>query len=231
MKRVHPILLGAAIAIGLYGCSEPKEAIEEPSPAAVAEAEEAARRADETSALADRAAQLTSSISSIGGEVDTLPDDLAATVSQVRTAQDGVERLVDELGQASGDQWEGARSRLDAALNDLQAARDGAATAVADWQRRQAEALAARTSSGSPVDPETGLIIGLDGGDYEQYVPAAVEHAQARLRDLGRYAGPVDGVLDKPTMEALGEFQKQEELQVSGVPSPMTRFRLYQDGQ
>ena len=71
------------------------------------------------------------------------------------------------------------------------------------------------------------MIVGLDGGDYEQYLPSAVERAQARLRDLGLYAGPVDGELGKPTMEALGEFQRQHELQVSGVQSPMTRARLY----
>ncbi len=230
MKRIFSILvLGVAIVAGLGCAGEPKE----PEPPAKTEAEiaaeaEVARRAAETTALSDRAAQLNNAIDQIGGDGGAeMPAALEATLSQVEEAQDGVERLLAELGQASGDGWEAARSRLDAALSDLEATKNGATTAVSDWQARVAAALAMRESGGTRIDPKTGLIQGLDGGDYGQYLPSAIERVQQRLRDMARYAGPVDGHLGAATMQAIGEFQKEQELQVSGVPSPMTRSRLF----
>ena len=73
---------------------------------------------------------------------------------------------------------------------------------------------------------EGKLLLGLDGGDYEPYHPYTVKAVQQALREAGRYAGAVHGVLDKPTMEALGEFQNQNGLKVSGIPTPRTRKAL-----
>jgi peptidoglycan hydrolase-like protein with peptidoglycan-binding domain len=70
------------------------------------------------------------------------------------------------------------------------------------------------------------LIRGLDGGMYEPYSPALLSKVQEALRAEGLYSGETTGVLDEATMTALGEFQKQHDLQVSGVPSPETRKRL-----
>ncbi len=70
------------------------------------------------------------------------------------------------------------------------------------------------------------LIKGLDGGLYEPYSAAVVEKVQAALKDKGLYTGEVNGQLDEDTMKALAEFQKQNQLTVSGVPSPSTRRAL-----
>lgn len=70
---------------------------------------------------------------------------------------------------------------------------------------------------------EGKLMLGLDGGDYEPYLPSVVVEVQKTLQSEGIYSGEITGILDKPTMEALGEFQKQHDLAVSGVPTPRTR--------
>jgi peptidoglycan hydrolase-like protein with peptidoglycan-binding domain len=73
------------------------------------------------------------------------------------------------------------------------------------------------------------LIAGLDGSLYEPYSRAVVEEVQQALIARGLYRGPVNGVLDLPTMQATYEFQKVNSLlQVSGVPSPRTRKVLEQ---
>ena len=52
---------------------------------------------------------------------------------------------------------------------------------------------------------------------------------QERLLGLGLYAGPADGTFCEPTLDAVGAFQEAQDLHVSGVPSPMTRERLFAD--
>lgn len=81
-----------------------------------------------------------------------------------------------------------------------------------------------------PAEPAkttaAGLIVGLDGGTYQPYKPEVVSKVQAALAQKGFYKGEINGTLDKPTMTAIGEFQKQNGLTVSGVPSPSTRKAL-----
>jgi hypothetical protein len=73
------------------------------------------------------------------------------------------------------------------------------------------------------------LIAGFDDGLYEPYGHAVMERVQRALRDRGLYGGPVNGVLDKPTMEALYTFQKaNNNLQRCGIPTPFTRKMLEQ---
>jgi hypothetical protein len=73
------------------------------------------------------------------------------------------------------------------------------------------------------------LIAGLDGGLYKPYRPAVIERIQNALRIRGIYAGPVNGVLDAPTMMAIYEFQRSaHNVQVCGVPTPRTRRMLEQ---
>lgn len=73
------------------------------------------------------------------------------------------------------------------------------------------------------------LIAGFDDGLYEPYAHAVIERVQRALRDRGLYGGPVNGVLDKPTMEALYAFQKaNNNLQRCGIPTPYTRKMLVQ---
>ncbi|HSB13833.1 MAG TPA: peptidoglycan-binding domain-containing protein [Bryobacteraceae bacterium] len=73
------------------------------------------------------------------------------------------------------------------------------------------------------------LITGLDRGTYEPYNPGVIEQVQAVLKKNGLYQGDVNGGLDEPTMKAIGEFQKANNLTVSGVPSPATRRLLLEE--
>ena len=70
---------------------------------------------------------------------------------------------------------------------------------------------------------EGKLMQGLDGGRYEPYRARLVRDAQRALFRRKLYDGPVTGVLDKHTMEAVGELQKQNGLKASGVLTPRTR--------
>ena len=69
---------------------------------------------------------------------------------------------------------------------------------------------------------------GFDGGLYEPYRPAVIEHVQKALRDRGLYGGPMNGILDRPTMKSIYAFQKANNLQRCGVPTPHTRKMLKQ---
>jgi lipoprotein-anchoring transpeptidase ErfK/SrfK len=55
---------------------------------------------------------------------------------------------------------------------------------------------------------------------------AQVAALQARLRDLGYWVGPVDGVFGELTKQALYAFQKYEGLRVDGLYGPETRSAL-----
>jgi peptidoglycan hydrolase-like protein with peptidoglycan-binding domain len=72
------------------------------------------------------------------------------------------------------------------------------------------------------------LIRGLDGGTYKPHSPAVVEKVQTALKEKGLYQGEVIGELDEATMKAVGEFQKANNLTVSGVPSPSMRKLLFE---
>ena len=70
------------------------------------------------------------------------------------------------------------------------------------------------------------LLRGIDGAPYDPYRPTVIEQTQQKLNELGLYDGAVTGVLDENTMQAVGEFQKNNGLHASGVPSPETRKEL-----
>ena len=69
-------------------------------------------------------------------------------------------------------------------------------------------------------------VTGLDGRWYPTYRPAVVRWVQEALKAANAYAGPVNGVLDGATMEALKEFQVKAGVHPSGVPTPLTRRAL-----
>jgi len=77
---------------------------------------------------------------------------------------------------------------------------------------------------------EVNLIKGVDGGLYEPYLPSVVQEVQTALQSSGLYQGDIDGELDEETMQAIAEYQKQNNLMVSGVPSPVTRGSLLGEG-
>ena len=72
------------------------------------------------------------------------------------------------------------------------------------------------------------LIAGLDGAMYTPYQPATLQRVQRRLKERGLYAGPMNGILDRPTMRSIFAFQEANNLQRCGVPTPYTRKMLEQ---
>ena len=70
------------------------------------------------------------------------------------------------------------------------------------------------------------MILGLDGETYENYYPSVVTNVQTALQAEGFYDGPISGVLDEATSNALGEYQQANNLYVSGVPTVRTREAL-----
>jgi hypothetical protein len=73
------------------------------------------------------------------------------------------------------------------------------------------------------------LIAGLDGALYEPYRPGAIERVQKALKDRGLYTGPMNDILDLPTMKSIYAFQEtNHNLQRCGVPTPYTRKMLEQ---
>ena len=79
-------------------------------------------------------------------------------------------------------------------------------------------------------ESEGELIEGLDGNLYEAYARPTIERVQKALGDRGLYEGPVNGILDRPTMKSIFEFQRANYylLQRCGVPTPHTRKMLEQ---
>jgi hypothetical protein len=80
------------------------------------------------------------------------------------------------------------------------------------------------------ADGFTGqLVLGLDGEVYLPYRAATINRVQTVLKERGLYSGPVNGVLDPPTMKSLYAFQEANYyLQRCGVPTPRTRKLLEQ---
>ena len=71
--------------------------------------------------------------------------------------------------------------------------------------------------------------MGIDGGLYPPYSRIAIERVQQALKKRELYAGPINGVLDLPTMKAIYAFQQASySLQLCGVPTPKTRWMLEQ---
>jgi len=74
-----------------------------------------------------------------------------------------------------------------------------------------------------------GAIRGLDGALYDRYNRPTIERTQRALRDRGLYSGPIHGILDPATMQAIYAFQTASyHLQRCGVPTPRTRMMLEQ---
>ena len=75
---------------------------------------------------------------------------------------------------------------------------------------------------------EGELILGLNGERYPPYSAKTITFVQLLMKNRGMYAGPLNGVLDAPTMESLYKFQAAYYLLRCGVPTPRTRQLLEQ---
>jgi peptidoglycan hydrolase-like protein with peptidoglycan-binding domain len=89
--------------------------------------------------------------------------------------------------------------------------------------------LPARAAAPQEQSEAITFVKGLDGGDYLPYKATVVQKVQEALKQEGLYAREVNGELDEPTMKAIGEFQRENNLTVSGVPSPATRKLLLEE--
>ena len=86
--------------------------------------------------------------------------------------------------------------------------------------------LIAGAANAMATHPSHGMVKGIDGGHYLAYKPSVVRETQQALEKKGLYTGKVDGRLDAATMHAIADFQKQNGLRRSGVPTPHTRHAL-----
>jgi hypothetical protein len=76
---------------------------------------------------------------------------------------------------------------------------------------------------------EGDLILGLDGALYVAYDATTIKQVQSVMKERGLYSGPLNGVLDPPTMESIYAFQQANPyLLRCGVPTPRTRKLLEQ---
>jgi hypothetical protein len=80
----------------------------------------------------------------------------------------------------------------------------------------------------SPAVLLPAQVAGLDGAVYSSYRPGIIQSVQKALKERGLYAGPMNGILDKPTMKSIYEFQAANNLQRCGIPTPHTRRMLEQ---
>ncbi len=233
-KRVLILTGVLSVAVGLLACSKPEpEVPAEPTLSAeqMQQEQEAAKRSQETTGLEKRLAGIGAPVSELTAAIGSgrLPTDLEASIGRLGARLEDQEQLLTEVREAQGDSWTAARDRLQTMLDDLERESKSVQAALGDWRQRERAATAARSQTKLPIDAATGLIQGLDGGDYEQYLVSVVQRVQESLRAGGTYAGPADGTFDAATQEAIGHFQESEQLAVSGVPSPMTRSRLFAD--
>ena len=230
------IALAGALALTSCGDKKPEEmktedkTVEAPKPSAKEREEtkkDAPAQPKATDAAQKKLAEHKESVAKLRDRVDSrdysAPKEIESSINELSKLVDESEQILANMERSSSK----TQADLDAALKKLDDAIDTASKKLDEWSQREQAALKARENTKLPVDQDSGLIIGLDGGLYEHYKASQIEKAQQHLRELELYFGPVDGYFGKPTMDAIGAFQKQNSLQVSGVPSPMTRKYLY----
>lgn len=83
----------------------------------------------------------------------------------------------------------------------------------------QATAASLGLSPDMLVAPQTAAAAPFNGGALH---PAAVQSVQGRLRALGFYNGPLDGIWGAGTQEAIQRFQQGRGLQPNGQLNPVT---------
>lgn len=81
---------------------------------------------------------------------------------------------------------------------------------------------ASRVAAYSPMQAITGA----NGQSVRLYVDV-IRRIQAALADASLYAGPVDGAVSAPLLDAIGQFQRTHSLPVTGLPDQQTLFQLF----
>ena len=104
----------------------------------------------------------------------------------------------------------------------------GSETTVNTWSEPEAQLLEGSGETVWAPGFSGELIAGVDGELYEPYSSVAIKRIQRALRNRDLYHGPINGVLDGPTMKSIYAFQEANNLQRCGVPTPRTRQMLEQ---
>ncbi len=92
-----------------------------------------------------------------------------------------------------------------------------------------AAAVGAMTSSVAPMRlQEKSEVVEVSAGDksvalYEEIL----RRAQKALAELGYYEGEIDGVYGKETRTAFKEYQRDNDLDVTGLPDQGTLYKLF----
>jgi hypothetical protein len=159
---------------------------------------------------------------------------LANSIAQQAVPRDRFERLYSKLWAYEGksgvdlDQLLGPRPPAEPEVNlasttvPVEAARQAATERAPEIPEGSGEVVWARGFEGQ-------LIAGLDGDTYEPIRTEIIERVQETLKTRGLYSGPINGVLDLPTMKAVYAFQRERRITpLSGVPTPQTRRMIEQ---
>ena len=163
---------------------------------------------------------------------------LANTIGQQIVNRESFEKVYSKLWGYEGTSGGPIDELLGPSITAVAAAESP--TITADAEIESARQSGSRMASPGPIDEGAGVtvwakgyegiaIAGLDGGIYDPYRPATIESVQRALVERGLYIGPINGVLDTPTMKSIYAFQEASgALQLSGVPTPGTRALLGQ---
>ena len=146
-----------------------------------------------------------------------------ASVQQAMSALDrqitDAQSKIGSLKSATGEAWATAESGAESAVSAAEQAASKLKGQIDSARAaRRADAIAAEQTMLAQ-----GLVLGLNGEEYEAYKRSVIEQAQEELTSLGLYAGPADGWLEASTKRALAALQEQNSLEASGVPTPKTR--------
>ncbi len=219
------------VAVAFAGCG----GADETTPGAASATGKIEAPTEAADPAAERVKELTRRVDAVKGQLGAVRADAAGLMPTDDPDLDGllakldgevknVERKLSAAG-ADPDQVESALARVSelqreatAKIQEFKTAEDSARRELQEKFRQAVEGQTAL-----PVD----LITGLDGEVYLAYKRSVVEQVQQKLSNSRFFRGEIDGNLDEETFVSIGRYQQVEGLYVSGIPSPMTRARLF----
>lgn len=177
-------------------------------------------------------AEVNDGVVRLTGEVDSLAQ--SALASEMARRVPGVRAVTNEImvkhEQRSG--MDGARlSQRDERPGDLVLARTDSATDTQAPEAPRGSGAARPGAAGERQDrqPTTSDMTGA-GGQASGAAQETVRDVQQALKEVGNDPGPIDGIMGPRTQEALREFQRAENLPVTGRLDPATMARLEIEG-
>lgn len=86
--------------------------------------------------------------------------------------------------------------------------------------------LGSQAIARASLQPSPVLYLAQSGTPTQPQPSPGIQELQSRLTELGYYSGPVDGIFNAETRDALSAFQRDNGLVGTGILDPMTRQRL-----